>query len=102
MIGTQEALTQAWNDLQAVPSYLETQAALFARSTTYEVYQMNGYCEKDWELLGKIQVTSYPDLEAQVRRNWPDIPDILAIDSRVGTITTLDTVRRSVARPVAS
>lgn len=68
---------------------------------TYEVYQMNGYCEKDWELLGKIQVTSYSDLEAQVRQNWPNIPDILAIDTRVGSITTLNTVTRSVGYPVA-
>lgn len=70
---------------------------------TYEVYDAPPCsCDSEWELLGTVQVTSYADLEWQLRRNWPDVTSILAIDTKVGSITTINTVTRSVAHPVAS
>lgn len=98
----QELLEEAWQDLQAVPSYVELQAALFARSTTYEVYQASLYsCSKDWLLLGKLEVSSVAELHIQINAKWPSVADILAIDTRTYSITSMDDVKRSVANPVA-
>lgn len=46
----------------------------------YEVYLIHGFCESEWQYLGRVRAISKVRARLQALRDWPEYPpDLLAV-----------------------